>query len=174
MSIMNDPVRALIPLLSKNNETVCSVESCTGGMLGMLLTELPGSSKIYRGGVVTYSDALKTTLADVPAVMIEINGAVAAPVAIAMAKGGLAKTGATHALSITGVAGPDGGTEEKPVGTVWICRASSDGTHDCRRFVFPGDRAWIRKAAATNAVCMLILHLMGQKGNPMPHEQERA
>lgn len=174
MSMMNDPVKALIPLLTKNHETVCSVESCTGGMLGMQLTELPGSSEIYRGGVVTYSDALKTSLVDVPAVMIEINGAVSAPVAIAMAKGGLARTDATHALSITGIAGPDGGTDDKPVGTVWICRASSDRTYDCRRFVFPGDRAWIRKAAATNAVCLLILHLMGQAASTMPNEQERA
>jgi len=174
MSIMNDPVRALMPLLTQREETVCAVESCTGGLLGMMLTEIGGASAIFAGGLVTYSSALKISLADVPAVMIEINGEVSAPVAIQMAKGGLVKTDATHALSITGIAGPSGGTDEKPVGTVWICRASSDGTHDCRRFVFPGERAWVRKAAATNAVCMLILHLMGQANNAMPNEQERA
>lgn len=172
--MMNDPVRALMTLLKNKSETVCTVESCTGGMLGMQLTDLPGSSSIYAGGLVTYSNELKAELVGVPSVMIEINGAVSAPVALEMARGGLKRTNATHALSVTGIAGPDGGTDDKPVGTTWICRASSNGTHDCRRFLFAGNRAWNRKAASTNAVCLLILHLMGQASSAMPNEQERA
>jgi len=171
---MNDPTQALIPMLIQRAETVCTVESCTGGMLGMMLTEQPGASAAYLGGMITYTNELKAALADVPAPMIEINGAVSAPVAIAMCKGVLGKTGATHALSITGIAGPDGGTDEKPVGTVWICRVSSDGTHDCRRFLFEGDREWNRKAAATNAICMLLVHFSGQSNQPFPGQQERV
>ncbi len=174
MSTTNGPVEALLPILRERSETVCTVESCTGGMAAVMLTEPAGASDVFVGGLVTYTNALKTSLANVPAVMIEINGAVSAPVAIAMAKGGLAKTGATHALSITGIAGPDGGTDEKPVGTVWICRASSDGTHDCRRLVFAGDRARNRQTAAVNAICLLIMHLTGQAQSAMPNEQERA
>ncbi len=170
---MNDPVQALIPQLIERNETVGSIESCTGGMLGMMLTEQPGSSAAYRGGLVPYSVDLKTTMLDVPAPMIQINGEVSAPVAIAMGKGGLARLGCTHALSITGIAGPGGGTEDKPVGTVWICRSSSDGSHDCRRFLFEGERAWNRKASAVNAICMLLVHLSGQGDQPFPGQQER-
>ncbi len=174
MTTMNDPVVALHPMLRRKNETVCTIESCTGGMAAMMLTEPKGASDVFVGSYVTYTNAMKSGCVDVPEVMIEINGAVSAPVALAMAKGGLARCGADHALSITGIAGPDGGTQDKPVGTVWICRASKDGTHDCRRFLFPGDRAWNRKAAATMAICLLIMHMQGQTSATLPNEQQRV
>jgi PncC family amidohydrolase len=170
---MYDPVQELHPLLRNRNETICTVESCSGGIAATMLSDPSGASDVFAGGFVTYSNAMKTSLVDVPEVMIEINGAVSAPVAIAMAKGGLAKTGASHALSITGIAGPGGGTDEKPVGTVWICRVSDDGTHDCRRLELAGDREWNRKASATMAICILILHLKGQGSTALPNEQER-
>jgi competence/damage-inducible protein CinA C-terminal domain len=117
-----------------------TVESCTGGLVGHAITSNPGSSAYYLGGLITYADALKRDLAGVPADVLEAHGAVSAQVALAMADGARRRMGADIAVSVTGVAGPDGGSEAKPVGLTYIGVADGRGT-DVRRFAWAGDRA---------------------------------
>lgn len=156
-------VRVLSDRLRTRSQTVAVVESCTGGLLGEMITRLPGSSAIFAGGLLTYSNELKTRLAGVDPALIHQHGAVSREVALAMAAGGLEQTGAEHALAITGVAGPGGGTDAKPVGTVWIARASADQTSEARCFVFRGGRDAIRLWSATSALGVLRLALCGSQ-----------
>ncbi|MFK7883626.1 MAG: CinA family nicotinamide mononucleotide deamidase-related protein [Phycisphaerales bacterium] len=153
-------VRTVSDLLRNQNETVGTIESCTGGLLGEMITRIGGSSDIFVGGLLTYTNELKARLAGVDAQLIGTHGVVSKQVAIEMARGGLNRLGTDHALSITGVAGPGGGSNEKPVGTVWIARASSDGTTDARRFLFRGGRDAIRLWSATTALGLLRLKLL--------------
>lgn len=153
--------RAVLEALKDRGETLATVESCTGGMLGQLLTAIPGSSASYSGGLVTYSNELKTVFASVPASTLDAHGAVSRQTALAMAEGALRRTGAHHALSITGVAGPDGGSAEKPVGTVWIARVSASLPADVRCFRFTGDRADVRARSCSGALTMLLFALKG-------------
>jgi nicotinamide-nucleotide amidase len=129
-------------------------ESCTGGMLGARLTARPGSSEYFAGGVVSYSNQAKMDLLAVPPGMLAQYGAVSEEVAGAMAEGARAALHADYALSITGVAGPDGGTPEKPVGLVYLGCAGPIGT-TVRRAVFPGDRDTVRVFSATGALHLL-------------------
>ncbi len=130
-------------------------ESCTGGLLAARLTERPGSSAFVAGGVVSYSNESKTELLDVPAELIEQYGAVSPEVAEAMADGALRRFEADLGVGITGIAGPDGGTEEKPVGYVCVCVKDSSGGLIARDPVMPGNRADIRERTA-----LLAMHLM--------------
>jgi nicotinamide-nucleotide amidase len=139
---------------------VATAESCTGGLLGGRLTEIPGSSAVFVGGVVCYSDELKTALLGVPPALIRAHGAVSEPVVRAMAEGAVVRLGADLALAVTGIAGPDGGSEEKPVGTVWLGLASADGVQ-ARRSVFGGGRHEIRGRAAQAALYVALRHLRG-------------
>jgi len=133
-------------------------ESCTGGLLGARLTEIPGSSDVFVGGVIAYDNALKVELLGVPNALLAEHGAVSEPVARAMAEGAVRRFGVSGAVSVTGVAGPGGGTAEKPVGTVWIACAL-DGTVDTRRSLFPGTRHEIRARAAQAALLLLYRRL---------------
>jgi nicotinamide-nucleotide amidase len=141
-------------LLLSTNATLSVAESCTGGLLGERLTSVPGSSEYFLGGFITYSNALKTELLGVPAEMLAAHGAVSKPVAEAMAEGARRRSGSTFAISITGVAGPGGGTEAKPVGTTCIGLAGPEGTEVLER-QFPGDRARIRQFASQIALDLL-------------------
>ncbi|MEM9082771.1 MAG: competence/damage-inducible protein A [Planctomycetota bacterium] len=153
--------------LKAREEMIAVAESCTGGLLGSMLTEVPGSSAAFAGGHITYSNAMKQHALGVHNDLLEAYGAVSEPVALAMARGCLTHTpGADHALSITGVAGPSGGTEAKPVGTVCIARASADDTTEARRFRFPGSRPGIRKRACQAALAMLAFHMIGKPTPP--------
>jgi PncC family amidohydrolase len=153
--------------------TVTTVESCTGGLVGAAITALPGSSGFYPGGFVTYSNELKRGLVDVSQDTLSTAGAVSAATAIEMANGGRSRIGADYAIAITGIAGPDGGSDEKPVGTVWICLAGPDGLLDCRRFVFPGNRDAVRLCSCKGALEMAI-QMLESLYEPLPHEQERS
>jgi nicotinamide-nucleotide amidase len=137
--------------LIAHRATIACAESCTGGLLAERLTSIPGSSAYFRCGMVCYSNDLKIAWDDVPAEMIESKGAVSAEVAIALAAGIRRKAGATLGVGITGIAGPLGGTPEKPVGTVHIAIASEQGARDHLRN-FPGDRARIRQLASQTAL----------------------
>jgi nicotinamide-nucleotide amidase len=135
--------------------TVAVAESCTGGLVAASITEVPGSSGYFLGGVVSYADAAKSAMLDVPAAAIEAHGAVSAQVAVAMAAGARARFAAALAVSITGVAGPDGGTDAKPVGLTYVGLADARGG-EVRRYTFVGDRAGNREAAAAAALGWLI------------------
>ncbi|MGD0956208.1 MAG: competence/damage-inducible protein A [Candidatus Acidiferrales bacterium] len=138
-------------LLTENRATVAVAESCTGGIVAERLTNLSGSSAYFLGGVVCYSNELKTSLVGVPAEMIESKGAVSSEVALALAEGIRKRTGATIGLGVTGIAGPTGGTPEKPVGLVHIGIADERGPRE-KSFRFPGDRERIRHFATQNAL----------------------
>lgn len=135
--------------------TVAVAESCTGGLVATSITSVAGSSGYFLGGVVSYSNEAKQVLLDVPGSTLEAHGAVSAQVARAMAAGAQARFGATLAASVTGVAGPDGGSEEKPVGLTYVALASA-GAVEVRRIQLAGDRAGNRDAAARAALEWLI------------------
>jgi len=149
-------------LLLERNATLTVAESCTGGLLGERLTSVPGSSEYFLGGFITYSNALKTELLGVPLEMLAEHGAVSKPVAEAMAEGARRRAHSTYALSITGIAGPGGATEEKPVGTTYVGLANANGTEVLHRQVL-GDRARIRMFASQLALDFLRRKLSSTK-----------
>jgi nicotinamide-nucleotide amidase len=142
-------------LLLDRGLTIAAAESCTGGLLLSRLTDIAGSSAYVAGGVVVYSNALKTGLAGVPAALIEAHGAVSEPVAVALADGIRARTGASVALGVTGIAGPGGGTPQKPVGTVAIALSGGDLGARVRTFSFPGGRPQVKFQATQAALDMV-------------------
>ena len=146
--------------LQMRNATLAVAESCTGGLLAERITSVSGSSRYFAGGAIVYSNALKTELAGVPADMIERHGAVSREVAAALAEGIRYRCETTLGIGITGVAGPAGGTPEKPVGLVFHALASASGTEVIERN-FPGDRKRIRWFATTMALDMARRKLMG-------------
>lgn len=151
----------VVSRLRTARQSVGTVESCTGGMLGQFITEVPGASDVYAGGLITYSNEQKVALACVPKPFFDTDGAVSRACAVAMAEGGRHRLQTDHALSITGIAGPNGGTPGKPVGTVWIALASSGAPTDARRFLFRGSRSAIRTWSGVSALGMLRLRLIG-------------
>ncbi len=132
-----------------------SAESCTGGLLSALLTEIAGSSAVFECGFVTYSNESKINLLGVDTALIENHGAVSAEVASAMATGAISKTNADIAIAITGIAGPSGGTKEKPVGLVYIAAGRKDSI-SCEENIFSGTRQQIRAASVDKALEMLL------------------
>jgi nicotinamide-nucleotide amidase len=145
--------------LLQHHATISAAESCTGGLLAERLTTIAGSSAYFLGGVVCYSNELKTAWADVPAEMIATKGAVSAEVAAALAEGIRRRVGSTLGVGITGIAGPGGGSEEKPVGTVHIALAGPAGVRE-RAVRFIGDRVMIRMQASQAALDMVRLHFL--------------
>jgi PncC family amidohydrolase len=137
-----------------------TAESCTGGMVAARITALPGASAFFLGGVVCYSNALKTALLGVPEATLRAKGAVSAEVAAAMAEGACRALGVDAAVAVTGIAGPDGGTPAKPVGTVFLA-ASRRGETIVERHHWSGNRSRIRNAAAAAAL-RLVLRLLSQ------------
>lgn len=155
----DDPLVALAERLQAaclaSATTVALAESCTGGLVAAALTSVPGSSGYFLGGVVSYADAAKRDLLDVDPAVLAAHGAVSAQVARAMAEGARARFGASVAASVTGIAGPDGGSTEKPVGLTYIGVADDAGA-DVRRFVWSGDRAANRLDSAVAAIELLL------------------
>jgi nicotinamide-nucleotide amidase len=145
--------------LNLNNATISAAESCTGGLLAQRLTSIGGSSSYFLGGVVCYSNELKTAWADVPAEMIAAKGAVSPEVAVALAEGIRRRVGSTLGVGITGIAGPGGGSEEKPVGTVHVAISHAGGIKE-RGLRFPGDRESIRWQASQVALDMVRVHFL--------------
>jgi nicotinamide-nucleotide amidase len=160
-STVDERVAALL-----DGRTVATAESCTGGLLAARLTDRPGSSAYVLGGVVAYANEAKTRLAGVPAALIERHGAVSPEVASALADGAVSAFRADFGIGITGVAGPGGGTEAKPVGTVCLSVASGAGLRMDRTVLLPGDRAMIRQRTTTLALHMLRGLLEGSSDLP--------
>jgi nicotinamide-nucleotide amidase len=158
-------------ILTMNNATISTAESCTGGLLAQRLTSIAGSSSYFLGGVVCYSNELKTAWADVPPEIIRAKGAVSNEVAMALADGIRRRTGSTLGVGITGIAGPGGGSEEKPVGTVHVAISHAGGVKE-RGVRFPGDREAIRWHAAQLALDMVRIHFLYNGGEPPAHSRK--
>ncbi|MDB5842925.1 MAG: CinA domain protein [Polaromonas sp.] len=141
--------------LQKNGWFMATAESCTGGMIAAACTDLAGSSNWFERGFVTYSNAAKTELLGVEAALIERHGAVSEAVARAMAQGALARSHAQASVAVTGIAGPGGGSADKPVGTVWFGWATPAGTVSEMK-CYAGDRASVRQATVAHALARLL------------------
>jgi len=146
---------ALLAVCRAAGLTIATAESCTGGLVAAALTAIAGSSDVVDRGFVTYSNAAKTEMLGVPAAMIAAEGAVSEAVARAMAEGALRRSAASLAVSVTGIAGPGGGSAAKPVGLVWFGAARRGGAVRALRLVFPGDRASVRREAVAQALALL-------------------
>ena len=146
-----DTAELVLRLLRGRGLTLATAESCTGGLVGARLTDVPGSSDVYIGGIVAYSDDMKRAQLGVPGPVIAMHGAVSAETAAAMAQGARERLGADVAVAVTGIAGPGGGSEEKPVGLVYL-HAAGPTLERGRRFDFPGDRETIRRRATVGAL----------------------
>ena len=152
----------VVRVLTEQKRTVAVAESCTGGYLAHRITNVPGSSAVFLGGCVTYSNEAKVTMLGVNLALIERHGAVSQQVAAAMAEGALENTKADFALATTGIAGPTGGTDEKPVGTVFIALAAKDRPVSVQKRFFPDDRPTFKELATQAALEMLRRRLLSE------------
>jgi len=151
----------LVKLLTERKETLALAESCTGGLLANRITNVPGASKVFVAGHVVYANEAKINMLGVDKDLIEKHGAVSEPIARAMAEGARARARSTYALATTGIAGPTGGSEEKPVGTVYIALAFADEETIAKRFFFPSDRETFKELTAQASFEMLRRRLIG-------------
>lgn len=142
----------LLEILGERGLTLGVAESCTGGLLGAAITAVPGASNAFAGGFITYTDRLKSDLLGVDAGEIEGHGAVSASVVEAMAHGVRDRMRVDMAIAVSGVAGPGGGTEKKPVGTVWIAIMGPEHLLDVKRYRFDGDREAVRRQSVEAAL----------------------
>jgi nicotinamide-nucleotide amidase len=149
-----DGLKLLLPLLRARGQTFACAESCTGGLLSAVIASFAGVSDVYLGSIVAYANQLKQDFLDVPKTLIAAHGAVSAPVAKAMAEGVRKRMHADWAVSITGIAGPNGGSEDKPIGTVWIA-VIGPGFERVERYQLLGVRTEIQSMSALQAVLML-------------------
>lgn len=149
----------LFQTLQDEKMTFTAAESCTGGLISKLMTDFPGSSNVFWGGFITYSNEAKRKLLSVDGSILEKYGAVSRNTVIAMAEGAIKNSGADCSVSVSGVAGPGGGSESKPVGTVWICALLATGELKTERLIFSGDRSEVRSKAASYALKM-VYHLI--------------
>ena len=159
-------VRRLQAACLAGGATVALAESCTGGLVAAALTAVPGSSGYFVGGVVSYSNEAKRDLLGLDPAILDAHGAVSAQVARAMALGARERFAAGVAASVTGIAGPNGGTAAKPVGLTYVAVADSDGV-DVRRFVWSGDRAANRRDSASAVVEMLLARVEARGPRPV-------
>jgi nicotinamide-nucleotide amidase len=150
---------SIVRMLTERHLTLATAESCTGGLLANRITDVPGASAVFLQGFVTYSNASKTALLGVPAELITAHGAVSEQVVRAMAEGVLTKSCAAHALATTGIAGPGGGSEGKPVGTVWLALSSKGEETVSWKQHLPLDRKAFKRAVTQSALDRLRRHL---------------
>ena len=160
-----DSLALAADLMLKKQWLLATAESCTGGLIAAACTDIAGSSRWFDRGFVSYSNVAKTQMLAVPEALIAAHGAISEPVARAMAEGALAQSAARVALSVTGVAGPGGGTADKPVGTVWF-GWNVDGRVQTERRLFTGDRAAVRAATVAHA-CRGLLLLLQAVAEPL-------
>ena len=145
----------VVKLLKQRKETLATAESCTGGFIANCITNVPGVSEVFLAGYVTYANNAKSDVLNVDPKLIEKHGAVSDPVARAMAEGARARAASTYGVATTGIAGPNGGSDEKPVGTVYIALASADSKTVARKFFFQTDRETFKQLAAVTALDLL-------------------
>jgi PncC family amidohydrolase len=145
-------------LLRAHGQTLSTAESCTGGLIGDMVTDIPGSSDYFLGGVIAYADQAKQGVLGVRPGTLDVLGAVSEETALQMARGARRLFGTDYALSVTGIAGPSGGSRQKPVGLVYIALVGPN-VERCERHVWEGDRLANKQASARRALQMLIEHL---------------
>jgi nicotinamide-nucleotide amidase len=164
LSIFSDNDEALeevvVRLLKQRKQTLATAESCTGGLIANQITNVSGASEVFLAGYITYANSAKNDVLNVDSKLIEKNGAVSEAVARAMAEGACARAASTFGLATTGIAGPTGGSDEKPVGTVYIALASEDSETVARKFLFPTDRQTFKQLAAQAALDLLRRRLL--------------
>jgi PncC family amidohydrolase len=153
-TIINDSAQSVVDTLRKRGQRIAFAESCTGGLAAAAITDIPGSSAVLDMSVVTYADSAKIAYTDVTREVLDAHGAVSSETAKLMAAGIRARAGADIGVGITGIAGPDGGSEAKPVGTVWIAVDYGD-VCDTQRFNFAGNRRQIREQTVSRVLAML-------------------
>lgn len=158
------PVEVVGRLLKESGLSIGVAESCTGGLIAARLTDIPGSSEYFTGGVVAYSNAIKKSLLGVPPSVLNLYGAVSEETAVAMARGIRELIGSQLGLAVTGIAGPGGGTPAKPKGLVYISLAYGDGII-CREYRFPGDRAAVRQSTVDTALNLVKQFLLARLQN---------
>jgi len=145
----------VVKLLKQRKETLATAESCTGGFVANCVTNVPGASEVFLAGYVTYANSAKSDVLSVDPRLLEKHGAVSEPVARAMAEGARSRSASTYGIATTGIAGPNGGSDEKPVGTVYIALASTDSRTVTKKFFFPTDRETFKQLAAQTALDLL-------------------
>jgi len=155
-------IKELADCLIESNQSLVTAESCTGGLIAKLCTDIAGSSKWFDRGYITYSNQSKVDMLNVDQTIIQTQGAVSQLVAEAMAQGAIGNSEASCSIAVTGIAGPEGGSKEKPVGTVWISWCSGLATHS-HCYHFTGSRKVIRAQAAEQAILNLITTLKAKK-----------
>jgi PncC family amidohydrolase len=156
-------VEELATTLDRLGYSLGVAESCTGGMLAAAITELPGVSSFFLGGIVSYANEVKHALLGVPEEMLATYGAVSEPTARAMAEGVRSRLGTSLGAGITGIAGPGGATDGKPVGLVYIAVADANGS-ECRRDVWPGDRSAVRRSSVEAALRLILSRARAGQG----------
>lgn len=163
---------SVVALLQQQNRQLTLAESCTGGQIASLITGIAGSSEVFEAGIVSYSNAIKAKVLGVDTLLLEQHGAVSKQVVEAMAKGALNVSGADCVVAVSGVAGPGGGTEEKPVGTVWIAWGGHDGLYS-HRFNYPVGRAFFQTMVSALGLDLLRRYLTGSTQVPGYFQRER-
>jgi nicotinamide-nucleotide amidase len=153
-------VAVIVKLLKQRSETLATAESCTGGLIANQITDVSGASDVFLAGYVTYANSAKSDVLNIDLKLIEKHGAVSEAVARAMAEGARTRAGSTHAIATTGIAGPTGGSDQKPVGTVYVALASRDSKTLAMKFHFPTDRETFKQLAAQTALDLLRRRLL--------------
>ena len=162
---MTIQAKNLVELLKASGKTCATAESCTGGMIGSLITAVPGASKVFYGGIISYDNSVKKNVLGVEKNVLEEYGAVSKECVEQMAIGARKALNTTYAIATSGIAGPSGGTPDKPVGTVWIAWATPEGTiAECFKFGVARERKQITQRAVTTALVKMI-HIIQGKTN---------
>lgn len=154
--ISDDPIKYIVNALQRSKKTISVAESCTGGLISALITSISGSSKIYEGGLTTYSNRIKTSWLGVDESVLQTHGAVSEATIREMLDGNLKASESDLSIAVSGVAGPDGGTKDKPVGTVFVGVANKEGNFLVERLLIDGDRKYIQMQSAYNGFRLLF------------------
>jgi PncC family amidohydrolase len=164
---------SVLDLLRERGATLTTAESCTGGLIASMLTRVPGSSQGFHAGFVTYANNIKQAVLGVDEAVLQKHGAVSEPVVRQMALGAMERSGADYAIAVSGIAGPDGGTEDKPVGTVWIAWGSPEALKTCR-LRWPVERTLFQTMVAAAGLDMIRRTLLGLDSEPRYFSQRRG
>ena len=169
--ILSALLREVIELLREEQETLTTAESCTGGLIASMLTKEPGASKAFQGGFVTYSDTMKKNLLNVSEDILKSYGAVSEQVVRQMAKNALILSRAKFVVAVSGIAGPDGGTAEKPVGTVWFCWGTKDDLRTCQ-LLWSVERSLFQTLVAASGLDLIRRYIKKSSSLPTSLKQK--